>query len=169
MSKLIANQKTPNASHIGSDGSNWRFHSRWYEYTSYVSGGYTGFMWMESEPAEISLRSVADVERIEALEKERDELKAHTVALEIDFDNALDIAQLCANNPSVVDANKSFQDFVSYTTIESTLEAHNLEQQATACDWVYKNAPDLSNGNYMVIQSRARQLRIKAKALKETK
>ena len=70
--------------------------------------------------------------RIAELEKERDELKAHTVALEIDFDNALDVAQLCANNPSVVGANKSFQEFVSYTTIESTLEAHNLEQHDIA-------------------------------------
>ena len=46
-------------------------------------------------------------------------------------------------------------------------QAHNLEQQATACDWVYKNVPDLSNGNYMVIQNRARQLRSQAKELKE--
>ena len=46
-------------------------------------------------------------------------------------------------------------------------KSHNLEQQALACDWIYKNVPDLSNGNYMVIQNRARQLRIKAKALKE--
>ena len=70
--------------------------------------------------------------RIADLEKERDELKAHVVALEIDFEKALDIAELCANNQSVVDANKSFQEFVSYTTIESTLEAHNLRISAKA-------------------------------------
>jgi hypothetical protein len=74
-------------------------------------------------------------ERIAELEKERGELKAHVVALEVDFEKALDIAELCANNQSVVDANKSFQEFVSYTTIESTLEAHNLEQQAKGFDY----------------------------------
>jgi hypothetical protein len=52
-------------------------------------------------------------------------------------------------------------------TVTSLVEAHNLEQQALACDWIYKNVPDLSNGNYMVIQNRSRQLRAEAKALKE--
>tara|TARA_R110000851_G_scaffold32736_1_gene87564 strand:+ start:311 stop:727 length:417 start_codon:yes stop_codon:yes gene_type:complete len=106
-------------------------------------------------------------ERIAELEKERDELKAHTVALELDFDSALDIAESCANNPSVVDANKSFQEFVSYTTIESTLEAHNLEQQAKECTWIYSNVPDLSNGNYIKIKNRASHLLNQAKALKD--
>ena len=51
-------------------------------------------------------------------------------------------------------------------SLEASRDIQDLEQQATACDWVYKNVPDLSNGNYMVIQNRARQLRNQAKALK---
>ena len=48
-----------------------------------------------------------------------------------------------------------------------TLEAHNLEQQAVACDWLYKNVSDLSNRNYKAIKSRSCQLRTKAKALQD--
>ena len=43
----------------------------------------------------------------------------------------------------------------------------SLEQQATACDWIYKNVSDLSNGNYKAIKSRSCQLKNKAKALKD--
>ena len=43
----------------------------------------------------------------------------------------------------------------------------DLEQDANACDWIYSNVPDLSNGNYIKIKNRSAELRKKAKALKE--
>jgi ABC-type phosphate transport system auxiliary subunit len=39
----------------------------------------------------------------------------------------------------------------------------DLEQQAIACDWIYKNVSDLSNRNYKAIKSQYCQLRIKSR------
>ena len=66
----------------------------------------------------------------------------------------------------IAELEKELSIVVAGLFSEDDLAVRDLEQQALACDWVYKNVPDLSNGNYMVIQNRSRQLRAEAKALK---
>ena len=53
--------------------------------------------------------------------------------------------------------------------IEKERDIRDLEQQADACHWIYKNVPDLSNRNYIAIQEKSRELRIEAEALKADK
>ena len=89
--------------------------------------------------------------------------------LEVDFDKALDVAKSCADNPSVIDANKYFQEFVSSTTIESTLEAHSLTQQAKGVSDVVRYEPPVKGCraiSTMRLSARANNLLNQAKELK---
>ena len=67
----MSKERAGSATHVGSDNSFWKFEGRWYEYTKMFTGGDDfGFEWLESEPAEIFLQSLADIKRITELENE---------------------------------------------------------------------------------------------------
>ena len=51
--------------------------------------------------------------------------------------------------------------------IQKTQNTRDLDQQAIACDWLYKNVSELSNRNSKAIKSRYCQLKIKARELQD--
>ena len=51
--------------------------------------------------------------------------------------------------------------------IQKTQNTRDLDQQAIACDWLYKNVSELSSRNSKAIKSRYCQLKIKARALQD--
>jgi hypothetical protein len=53
--------------------------------------------------------------------------------------------------------------------IQKTQNTRDLDQQAIACDWLYKNVSELSSRNSKAIKSRYCQLKIKARALQDNK
>ena len=109
-------------------------------------------------------------ERIAELEKERDEIMEENASLRAYAFRVIAFVTRSVEKLRGIPEFKPTGDVLNRVlrlTPKTAMESHDLEQQATACDWVYKNVPDLSNGNYMVIQNRARQLRNKAKALTE--
>jgi hypothetical protein len=53
--------------------------------------------------------------------------------------------------------------------MQKTQNTRDLDQQAIACDWIYKNVSELSNRNSKAIKSRYCQLKIKARALQDNK
>jgi Mg2+ and Co2+ transporter CorA len=71
------------------------------------------------------------------------------------------IAELKSNILMLEQYNGSVESLIK------DIKAHNLEQQALACDWIYTKLPNYSSENLSVITARRLELVTQANALKE--
>ena len=62
--------------------------------------------------------------------------------------------------------NSALDSESNYCKLKDSLPAHNLEQQALACDWIYTKLPNYSSENLSVITARRLELVTQANALR---